>query len=118
MLHSYRSKTHHASRIELTGSVQMLALGVLTALFVAGGCYLYSVNRSAVQGYQMRSLEKEIHQLKEANTKLQIAEADLRSLYKLEGAKEGLQMEALSEVIYIEERGSISESQGGPVALK
>lgn len=111
MFVSSRSTIKIVSRTELSGSVQMMALGILTALFVAGGCYLYSVNRSAVQGYHMRSLEKEINQLKEANTKLKITEADLRSLYKLEESKEGLQMEVLdANVIYIEERG--------PVALK
>jgi Tfp pilus assembly protein PilN len=101
---------HGRSTSELSGSVHMLALAVLTIMFVAGGCYLYSVNRSAVQGYHMRTLEKEIGKLKQENSELKIVEADLRSLYRIEASGEELKMQKLDNVTYLEERG--------PVALK
>ena len=50
---------------DLSGSAHMLVLAVLAALFVSGGGYLYSVNQNAVQGYHMRTLEKEIDVLKQ-----------------------------------------------------
>lgn len=95
---------------ELSGSVHMLTLAILTALFVSGGGYLYSVNRNAVQGYHLRSLEKEINTLKQENAELRIVEADLRSLHRIEGLGEELKMQKLENVKYLEERG--------PVALK
>ncbi len=93
---------------ELAGSVHLLVLSVLTALFVSGGCYLYSVNQSAVQGYHMRTLEKEISTLKEQNTELQITEADLRSLQRIEVSSEELNMKKLENAKYVEERGPVA----------
>ena len=98
------------SRIELAGAVHIHMLVIVLVLFAAGGCYLYSVNRSAVQGYHLRTLEKEIDTLKQENTELKISEADLRSLYRIEASAEALDMQQLETVIYLEERG--------PVALK
>ena len=95
---------------KLAGSVHIHMLSIVLVLFAAGGCYLYFVNRSAVQGYHLRTLEKEIETLKQENTELKISEADLRSLYRIEASAEALNMQKLESVIYLEERG--------PVALK
>lgn len=106
---------------ELPGSVHMFLLAVLTALFVSGGGYLYAVNQSAVQGYHMRTLEKEIDALKQKNAELRIAEADLRSLSRIESAEGELEMQKLDNVKYIEERESaapVASEQGVPVALR
>lgn len=106
---------------ELSGSAHLLVLSVLTALFVSGGCYLYSVNQSAVQGYHMRTLEKEIGVLKQENAELRIAEADLRSLQRIETAEGEFQMQKLENVKYLEEHDAPSplvSGQGGPVALR
>jgi|SRR6185369_6070972 len=99
-----------SSSRELSGSVHLLVLAVLTALFVTSGCYLYSVNRNAIQGYHLRTLEKEIYSLKQQNAELRITEADLRSLNRIEGSEEELHMQKLMNIKYLEERG--------PVALK
>ena len=98
------------SKKELSGSVHMLVLGALTALFISSGLYLFSVNQSAVQGYHMKSLEKEINALKQENAELRITEADLRSLQRIEGSGQELNMQKLENIKYLEERG--------PVALK
>lgn len=102
------SRQDKKSSIELAGSVQRLTLGILMAIFVAGGCYLYSVNRSAVQGYHLRTLEKEIHALKQENAELKIAEADLRSLSRIESTGAELDMQKLDTVIYLEELGPVA----------
>lgn len=105
----------------LPGSAHLLVLSVLTALFVSGGGYLYSVNQSAVQGYHMRTLEKEIGVLKQENAELRIAEADLRSLQRIETAEGEFQMQKLENVKYLEERDSVSPlvlGQSGSVALR
>lgn len=94
----------------LSGRAHIFTLGVLLVIFMAGGGYLYSVNRSAVQGYSMRALEKEIDKLKQENAEFKITEADLRSLYRIEASEEALAMQKPETVIYLEERG--------PVALK
>lgn len=108
----YRRGTMHARKgmvvSELPGSAHILMLGVLMVIFVIGGGYLYSVNRSAVQGYHMRTLEKEIGKLKQDNANLKIAEADLRSLYRIETAQEDLHMQKVEAAVYLEERGPVA----------
>ena len=94
----------------LSGATHIFTLGILLIIFAAGGGYLYSVNRSAVQGYRMRALEKEIDRLKQENAEFKISEADLRSLYRIEASEEALSMQKPESIIYLEERG--------PVALK
>ncbi len=97
------------ARTELSGSVHLLLVGVLTALFVSGGCYLYSVNQNAVQGYHMRTLEKEIDGLKEKNAELRITEADLRSLHRIEETSaQELEMQKPDTIKYIEQHGPVA----------
>ncbi len=105
LMSSYASK--ESSR-ELSGSVHLLLLSVLTTMFVSGGYYLYSVNQSAVQGYHMRTLEREIDVLKQANAELRITEADLRSLKRIEDSQEELQMQKLENIKYLEEHGPVA----------
>lgn len=90
------------------GSVPMLVLGVLAFAFVLGGYHLYSVNRNAVQGYHMRSAEKEIAALRQENADLKIEEADLRSLHRIEAAGEELRMQKTEEERYLEARGPVA----------
>lgn len=99
-----------SARTDLNGSVHLVALSILMALFVSGGCYLYSVNASAVQGYRIRTLENQIEALKQQNAELKIAEADLRSLDRIATASTALDMQPLGAVTYLEAKG--------PVALK
>ena len=93
---------------ELSGSAHVLILSILMVIFVIGGGYLYSVNRSAVQGYHLRTLEKEIGTLKQENAELKITEVDLRSLYRIETAEEGLHMQKVDTAVYLEERGPVA----------
>ena len=103
---------------DLSGSAHVLMLSILMIVFVIGGGYLYSVNRNAVQGYHMRTLEKEIDTLKQDNTNLKITEADLRSLYRIETAEEDLHMQKVDTVVYLEDHSAVSPNAGRPVALK
>ncbi len=107
---------------ELSGSTHFLLVVAMAAFFVSGGCYLYSVNQNAVQGYHMRTLEKEIALLEQKNAELRIVEADLRSLHRIEAAtSQELEMQKLENVKYREEYKATSpfaSSQSGPVALR
>ena len=80
----------------------------LLVVFVAGGGYLYAVNQNAVQGYQIRTLEKEIARLKDENAELKITEADLRSLYRIEASGSELEMQKLENVKYLEAAGPVA----------
>lgn len=102
------SRQKKGFHLGLVGSVHMSFLWVLMVAFVIGGGYLYSVNRSAVQGYHLRILENEIGKLKQENAELKISEADLRSLYRIEASGEELHMQKLDTIKYLEERGPVA----------
>ena len=102
------SGTEKRRSLELAGSAHIFMFAVALIVFVAGGCYLYSVNQSAVQGYHMRSLEQSISKLKQENAELKISEADLRSLYRIEASEEALSMQKTDDTVYLEERGPVA----------
>ena len=105
---SYFRKSTGGSLISL-GSIN---INVIMVVFVvlAGMLYLHSINNSAVKGYQIRNVEKEISVLKEEYEQLKIKEAELKSLYYIEEIGRDLNMGELRDIVYIEETG--------PVALK
>lgn len=99
---------HTTTRKTVKGSFQPLGFVVILFLFSVGGGYLYSVNQNAVQGFKMRTLEKEISYLKDQNAQLQIEEADKRSLARIEEVVANADMQKVSEVIVINEDGPIA----------
>jgi len=78
------------------------------------GAYLFAINQTAVQGYSARTVERDIALAKEENQKLKIEEAELRSLSRIESARERLHLVAVAPgtdtVSYLE--------AGGPLALR
>lgn len=68
--------------------VALLALSLLSA-----GLYVYSVNRNAVQGYAIRTLEKNLKELKKTNAELRVREAEAKSLSRVEAGSLDLRME-------------------------
>lgn len=85
-----------AFRLELSGSAESLLVLFISLLFAAGALYLYSVNRSAIQGYQIRTLENNLEALKKDNAELKIEEAQTRSLSRVETGSETLRMEKVN----------------------
>lgn len=97
-LYSERSKLHtrspHAKRWEAHVGAAHVAVVVLLALsLLSAGLYVYAVNRSAVQGYAIRTLEKELKELKKANAELRVQEAEGKALSRVEAGSVDLRME-------------------------
>jgi hypothetical protein len=90
-----------------SGSIN-LTFAVLIFIVVAGLFYLYSTNSNAVQGYQIKNIEKELSNLKNDNEKLRIKEAELKSLYRIEESTKNLNMEETKIVSYVEEQGPVA----------
>lgn len=95
-------------RVALDGSAQTFFVLLLFALFLSGGLYLFSVNRTAVQGYHLRGLEREIATLRDDNASLRIQEADLRSLYRIQAAQADLEMTKIETLKYLKQRDSVA----------
>lgn len=85
-----------------------MVLFSLFAMFLSGIIYLYSLNRGATQGYEMRALEKEISALKEENKKLKLSEAEALSLSRIEESVMVRGMDHAESARVIEGRGSLA----------
>lgn len=76
---------------------------VLACMVFSGLFYMYSVNQTAVKGLAIRNAEKEISDQKKNNEALRIKEAELKSLYRIEGSSKELNMIDATNVKYLEE---------------
>lgn len=111
-IYSWQLKTKRKINTEkknIKGFVNSTVL-IVALLFVCGAGYLYSINSSAVKGYQARQVEKELLELQKQNEDLKIKEAELKSLYHVEESSKNMNMGDLKNISYIEETG--------PVAMK
>jgi len=108
----------YQKKVTLKGSFQPVGFAVMVFLFVAGTGYLYSVNQNAVQGFHMRNLEREISRLKDENAQLQITEADMRSLYRLQSAVENTSMRKIEEITVLKGNTETGKTQSESIALR
>ncbi len=85
-------------------------MSFLVLLFFVGilGTHIYSVNSNAVQGYQVRQLEKEIAGMQEENARLKIREADAKSFQRIDEARESLSLDQALNPRYFEERDVVA----------
>ena len=109
-VYSWQQNTKRKTNIKKTNIKGFISSNVLifALIFISGAIYLYSINSSAVKGYQVRQVEKEIQDLQKENENLKIKEAELKSLYKIEESSKNLNMEDLKNISYIEETGSVA----------
>ncbi|MFZ1654245.1 MAG: hypothetical protein WBO92_04635 [Candidatus Moraniibacteriota bacterium] len=75
------------------GAAHVAIVVLLSFSLVSAGLYVYAVNRSAVQGYAIRTLEKDLKELKKANAELRVREAEAISLTRVEAGSLDLRME-------------------------
>ena len=91
---SLNTKSSRTRRFEApSGAAHVLVVVLLAFSLFSAGVYVYVVNRSAVQGYAIRTLEKELKELKRANVELRVQEAEAKSLSRVEAGSTELRME-------------------------
>lgn len=83
---------------------------LIAVTFLAGALYLYQVNSIATKGYEYKEVENRIQEAEREINKLKIQEVELKSMYNIEKATEGLNLVTVSEVSYLD--------IAGPVAMK
>lgn len=81
---------------------------VFALIAFSGLFYLYSINKTATKGIEMKDLEKEIVTKRNENEYLKIKEAELKSLYKIEESSREMKMIESSDINYVEENQSIA----------
>lgn len=83
---------------KLAGFSQSVLVIATFLVFGCAGLYLYSINKSSVEGYTMRLLEQEIETLRKENGELRVREAEIRSLSLVEEGSKILRMEKIQSV--------------------
>ncbi len=81
---------------------------LVVLICAAGVLYIFEVNNVATQGYQIKDKEKKVQELKDQNDKLKIREAELRSMYNIEGKTKDLDMTAPQNVSYMSLPGNVA----------
>lgn len=87
---------------------------VLVCTVFSGLLYIYSVNQTAVKGIEIRKIEKEIAEQEKNNEALKIKEAELKSLYNIEGSSRNLNMVEAENVKYLEESPAVALGRSLP----
>lgn len=98
----------HQTDVSKSRTWSMFFFGSVVVMVVFAAFYLYASNRIAVQGYAIRSVERDIAELKVANNQLRIQEAELKSFHQIEETSRRLNMFESVQVSYIEEVGPIA----------
>jgi uncharacterized small protein (DUF1192 family) len=88
-------------RADMSFVILLFFVGVL-------GTHIYSVNSNAVQGYQVRHLEKKIASMQEENARLKIQEADVKSFQRIDEARDALSLDQVQAPQYFEERDMVA----------
>lgn len=101
-----RKKAIHSQPIKVGRVTLNFVLVVLICLF--GFLYIFEVNNAATKGFDIRNMEKTIQELKDSNEKLRIREAELRSMYNIEGKTKDLNMTAPKDVSYLTLPGNMA----------
>jgi cell division protein FtsL len=82
---------------------------VLVVLICALGVfYIFEVNNVATKGYDIKSLEKQVQELKDKNENLKIREAELKSMYNIEEKTKDLNMTAPADISYLTLPGNVA----------
>jgi len=85
--------------LKLPRAVGVAALGVLVAGFFVG--YLVQVNAASSKGFQIRTLENRISELKENGDKLELKVAQEQSVASVEQKVQAMGMVPTPEVQYV-----------------
>jgi hypothetical protein len=83
-------------------------LVVAASAVLFGFLYLYSINQTATKGLEIRKAEKEVAQEENKNKALKIQEAELQSLYQIEGASKNMNMVNVDVSTYVEDNPSVA----------
>ena len=96
-----KTKIQTKHEINTSGFISPVVIVVVFAVFAALS-YVYSINQSAVKGFRIKTIEKEISQLRKENESLKIREAELRSLHRIEQFSRDLNMAEADEVVFLD----------------
>jgi len=85
-----------------------LSFFLVMLICAAGVFYIFEVNNIATKGYEIKSLENRLNELRRENENLRLREAELRSIYKIEEKTEELNMVVPQNISYLNLPGDVA----------
>jgi cell division protein FtsL len=101
-----RKKTVRPNSIKV-GNVTLNFL-LVALICILGVFYIFEVNNMATKGYEIKSLENKINDLKKDNEKLKIQSAELKSMYNIEEKTKELNMVVPKNTSYLNIPGDMA----------
>lgn len=92
-----------AERVVATVKLRMTALTLIGLLLTIGGgiAYLSLINRVATTGFEIRTLEQRVEELRRAGQKLELEATELQSLAIVESETESLGLTQIAKIEYL-----------------
>lgn len=106
--HSIRKKTISDKLRTNSVTFGFISIALICALSLF---YLLGINNLAVKGYDIKSSEERLSELKEENQKLKIEAAELKTMSRLNDSVENLEMVSVKNISYISSAGSAVASR-------
>lgn len=94
-------------RGENRGITVIIGLLIVSLILVLGLSYYIQINSLTAKGYQIRSFEKKIAELRAANQNLRIKTAKMQSMYSLKESIENLDMVEVAGASFLTGGGSV-----------
>jgi cell division protein FtsL len=96
------------AKVVTTVKTRMTALTLVGLLLsLAGGIlYLTLINRTATTGFEIKSLEQRVGELRDTNKRLELQATQLRSLSVVESTTESLGLTEVANIRYLPVTGS------------
>jgi len=93
---------YKSAKVKISRGKINLGIMVVLAVFLLGIIYFVQINKNITQTYQLISYKGEIKRISEENKKLQVEVARAKSLPTLKKAIEGLNMEQVVNLEYLD----------------
>ncbi|MFH0853229.1 MAG: hypothetical protein V1853_02380 [bacterium] len=98
-----------AARIRQSIKLRLTAvtLAVIFLTFGGGAIYLMLINNVATTGFEIKTLEQKVDQLRQDNRRLELEATELQSLAIVESATDQLGLTEVAQVKYLSPTGTV-----------
>lgn len=86
-------------------NTQGLGFWIAALIVIFGGVYLVQVNDTSTKGYEIKTLERRLAEVRDANKRLELETGSLQSIQRIEGTVKTLNLVPSGKVFYVGENG-------------
>lgn len=98
-LPNYRRNSTRRPKFAISG--QVLGIAVFTACCLLAAVYLIQANSFSTKGFEIRTVQDKVSQLRDEQRQLQVQSAELQSFQRIQGDPKLLNMVPVTSVSYL-----------------